>query len=174
MRVAIVGDNNHTGTAPNLHLSNEALDALLEERRLASLGTLDRDGRIHIVPLWYRREGNHILLPTGSRSRKARNIRRHPYASVMIHKAGPGSEWGALIRGSADIVAGPEARDLNHAIYLRYITPEGLKNPAVADSLSGDDITLRVKMEETVSWDLTALESARILREPGQAYDVQS
>jgi len=170
---AIVGDNENTHPAPDLHLSNDALAALLEGRYIASLGTLDRDGRIHIVPLWYRREGDRILLPTSSRSHKAQNIRRHSYVSVMIHQTGAGSERGALIRGPVDVVEGPEALELNHSIYLRYVTPKGLNHPAVAESLAGDDVTLRVKMEEVVSWDLSRLESARILREPGIAYDIE-
>lgn len=173
IKQAIVGNNENTHPAPDLHLSKDALAALLEGRYVASLGTLDRDGRIHIVPLWYRREGNHILLPTSSRSRKARNIRRHPHASVTIHKTGAGTERGVLIRGPVTVVEGPEALELNRSIYLRYVTPEGLKQPAVADSLASDDITLRVKMEEVISWDLTGLESARILRKPGMAYEVE-
>lgn len=155
-------------------LSKEALAALLEGRHIAALGTLDRGGGIHVVPLWYRWAGDHILLPTSGSSRKARNIMRHPYASVMIHKAVAGADvQGVLIRGSVDIIDGPEVAKLNHSIYLRYISPDGLKQPAVAQALASDDSTLRVTMEELTSWDLTGLEFARVLREQGQAYDVE-
>jgi hypothetical protein len=57
--------------------------------------------------------------------------------------------------------------------YLRYISPEGLDRPAVAEALSADDITLRVSMEEVISWDLTGLEFARVLREHNQAYEIE-
>lgn len=155
-------------------LSEEALTSLLDERHIAALGTLDRNGRIHVVPLWYRQDAGRILLPTGSGSRKAKNTRRSPYASVMIHKAVAGADvQGVLIRGPVEIIEGPESARLNHSIYLRYISPEGLNQPAVSEALAADDITLGVTMEEVISWDLTDLEFARVLRKQRQAYDVE-
>jgi PPOX class probable F420-dependent enzyme len=161
-------------TPPSRQLSHEALATLLEERHIAALGTLDPDGRVHVVPLWYRWDRDYILLPTGSQSRKARNIGRRPYASVMIHKAVAGADvQGVLIRGPVEIIGRPQAMELNRAIYLRYISPQGLDQPAVAEALASDDITLRIKMEHIISWDLTNLEFARVLREHNQAYSVE-
>lgn len=155
-------------------LSAADLEALLLERHIAALGTLDEDGRVHVVPLWYRWDGDRILLPTGSRSHKGRNIARHPYASVMIHKAVAGADVaGVLIRGPVRVIEGRQARDLNRSIYLRYITPEGLAQPAVSEGLRGDDITLSVAMDEVISWDLTGLDFARVLREQNRAYPVE-
>lgn len=156
------------------NLSEDDLAALLNGRHIAALGTEDPDRRIHVVPLWYRWDGDRILLPTGKRSRKGRNIARHPYASVMIHKAVAGADVaGVLVRGPVEVIKGEEAKQLNRSIYLRYITPEGLEQPAVADALAGDDVTLSVAMEDVTTWDLTGLEFARVLREQGQAYEVE-
>jgi len=149
------------------------LDDLLEQRILANLGTLESDGRIHMVPMWFRRHRNNILLPTSSHSRKARNISRHPYASILMHKAESGIQvWGALLRGPVEVVRGPAALVLNRSIHLRYVKAEGLALPGATPLVSGDDITLSVEMEDVVTWDLRELDFVRAIHEGGDAYPV--
>ena len=78
------------------------VDELLEERLIAALGTIEPGSKIHVVPMWFRRQDGRILLPSSSRSRKARNIAHHPHVSVMIHRARSAIEvQGILIRGGA-------------------------------------------------------------------------
>jgi len=148
------------------------VNEMLDDRLVAALGTLDSDGKIHLVPMWFRREGETILLPTSSRSRKARNVQRHPHASLMIHQARSAIEVrGVLIRGAVQIVRGEEAKELNRSIHLRYISARGLTRDVVVRSLTvNDDATLVIAIEDLTTWDLTELEMTRVLAEHGDAY----
>jgi general stress protein 26 len=136
------------------HLSPQEIDDLLALRLIAKLATFDRAGTIHLVPMWFMRDSDRILIPTSRLTRKYRNVRRRPMASVMIDLSRSGLDLrGVLIRGSVEIVEGPEALELNHAIHLRYVTPEGLEQPEVGGYLSGDDVTIAVSMDNVVSWN---------------------
>ena len=78
-------------------LSSAEIDELLSMTLIANLATLDQDGGIHLLPMWFLRIGNDICIPTSSHTHKYRNLRARPSASVMIDlsRAGPGSQRNA-------------------------------------------------------------------------------
>jgi hypothetical protein len=139
-----------------LVLSPAEIDELLSMTLIANLATLDEDGGIHIVPMWFLRVGSDICIPTSHTTRKYRNLRARPHASVMIDISRAGLNLkGVLIRGRVELVNGEEARRTNRLIHLKYVTPEALSNAAVSAYLSkGDDITVKVHMDHLISWNL--------------------
>lgn len=94
----------------------------------------------------------------------------------MIEEARGGLDLiGVLIRGQVEIVEGDEARALNRTIHLRYVTEAGLRQEPVAAYLgAGDDITLRIHMDEVKSWNLRAGAAAGSLRDSGQFHSLDS
>jgi nitroimidazol reductase NimA-like FMN-containing flavoprotein (pyridoxamine 5'-phosphate oxidase superfamily) len=139
------------------HLSQSAIDRLLARRLIASLATLDEDGGIHVVPMWYRSAEGSLLFPTSGKTRKVRNLRQSPSATAMVQFARGGPNvCGVMIRGPVEVVSGDEARQLNRSIHLRYVTAKGLRQRAVANLLNGDDMTLRLLIQDVVSWKISA------------------
>ncbi len=63
--------------------------AYLDEVRLAVFGSTNRDGSVHLTGLWYELRGNEIILNTGTASKKVRNLRRDPRASVCVIDLNP-------------------------------------------------------------------------------------
>jgi general stress protein 26 len=47
---------------------------ILSRRLIASLGTENDDGSIHLTAVWYLFEGGCLYVATSSHSRKARNV----------------------------------------------------------------------------------------------------
>jgi nitroimidazol reductase NimA-like FMN-containing flavoprotein (pyridoxamine 5'-phosphate oxidase superfamily) len=146
-------------------LTEEEIDQLLSMTLIANLATIDRAGTIHVVPIWYRHEPPHILMPTSRLTQKYRNLQRNPRASVMVDLSRAGLDLrGVLVRGSVRIVEGAEAKRLNRSIHLRYVTAEGLRQPEVSRYLSeGDDVTLMLSMDKLVSWNNSASPSGQVL-----------
>lgn len=138
---------------------------------IANLATLGEDDAIHIVPMWFVRLGNDICIPTSRHTRKYKNLKAKPYASVMIDISREGLDLkGALIRGPVELVEGEEARKINHQVHLKYVTEEALNDPSVASYLSkGDDVTVRIQMEHIVNWNLADSKSGRALRVKGRS-----
>jgi nitroimidazol reductase NimA-like FMN-containing flavoprotein (pyridoxamine 5'-phosphate oxidase superfamily) len=150
-------------------LSSAEIDELLSKTLIANLATLDNDGGIHILPMWFLRIGNDICIPTSQHTHKYRNLKARPHASVMIDISRAGLNLrGVLVRGRVDLLYGEEARQTNRLIHLKYVTAKGLNDTEVASYLSkGDDITIKVHMEHLLSWNLTDSKAGKALSSGG-------
>jgi nitroimidazol reductase NimA-like FMN-containing flavoprotein (pyridoxamine 5'-phosphate oxidase superfamily) len=149
-----------------LVLSPAEIDELLSMTLIANLATLDDDGSIHLLPMWFLRVGDDICIPTSHQTHKYRNLQARPRASVMIDLSREGLNLkGVLIRGKVELLEGEEARRTNRLIHLKYVTLEALSDNTVASYLSrGDDITVKVHMDHLVSWNLADSKAGRALR----------
>ena len=150
-------------------LSSAEIDKILSMTLIANLATLGEDDTIHIVPMWFIRIGNDICMPTSRHTRKYKNLRSRPFASVMIDISRAGLDLkGVLIKGPIELVKGEEARKINHQIHLKYVTPEGLNDLRVMSYLSkGDDITAKIHMKHIVNWNLADSKAGKALRVNG-------
>src|SRR5581483_8201055 len=103
---------------------------------------------------------------------KVRNLRANPYAAVVVDESRAGLDLkGVLVRGRAELVEGERALRLNRSIHLRYVTSAGLELEPVAAYLArGDDVTIRVAMDEVRTWNLTATAAGAALAASGEAY----
>jgi PPOX class probable F420-dependent enzyme len=155
---------DHADVLPT-SLSQSEIDDFLAARLIANLASINPNGTVHLVAMWFRRDGDALLFPTSSQTRKAKNLRRHPYATAMIDKSRAGLDLrGVQIKGEVTLIEGDEARRLNRTIHERYITPEGLADPDVSAYLtSGDDITVRLSIERSSSWNLADGAAGRAL-----------
>jgi PPOX class probable F420-dependent enzyme len=155
-----------------LQLTQAEIDELLEARLIANLASINPNGSVHLVAMWFRREGDAILFPTSHHTRKAKNLRKRPQATAMIDRSRAGLDLrGVQIKGTVELVEGAEARRLNHSIHERYITPRGLGQDAVTAYLSeGDDVTVRLAIERVSSWNLADRPAGIALRADGMAH----
>jgi nitroimidazol reductase NimA-like FMN-containing flavoprotein (pyridoxamine 5'-phosphate oxidase superfamily) len=150
-------------------LGSTEIDELLSMTLIANLATLDQDGSIHLLPMWFLRIGNNICIPTSSHTHKYRNLRARPRASVMIDVSRAGLHLkGVLIRGRVELVYGEEARQINRLIHLKYVTPEGLSDSNVVAYLSkGDNVTMKIHMDHLISWNLAGSKAGKALSVSG-------
>src|SRR5262245_28936151 len=113
---------DHEGVAT---LSDPLVRELLDARLVGVLATLRRGGAIDAVPMWFAAQDDAVILATSSRSRKVRNLRRDPRATLVLHDSRPGYEvCGACIAGSVEIVQPPAAQSLVELVHTRYLAVE--------------------------------------------------
>jgi nitroimidazol reductase NimA-like FMN-containing flavoprotein (pyridoxamine 5'-phosphate oxidase superfamily) len=150
-------------------LTSSQIDEILSMTLIANLATLDDDGGIHIVPMWFLRLGDEICIPTSRHTHKYKNLRARPCASVMIDISRAGLDLkGVLIKGRVVLVEGIEAQRINRAIHLKYVTLEGLSDSIVNSYLSkGDDMTVKIHMDHLINWNLADSEAGMALRMGG-------
>ena len=155
-------------------LADELVQELLSARSIGVLATLEPDGSVHAVPMWLAPSDGAILLATGSRSRKVRNLERDPRATLVLHDSRPGAEvCGASMRGHVELVRGECARSLVERVHRRYVSDDGLRLPEVQDFLSSDDVALRFIPAAAVTWDERSSVAARALREAQAALPLE-
>jgi PPOX class probable F420-dependent enzyme len=141
---------------------------LLEARLIANLATLNADGTIHLVPMWFLWEDDAVLMPTSGTSRKARNARRDERAAVMVDDSRGGLDVrGLTMTGRVEIATGAEAAAANRRVHRKYLTGAGLELPEVQEALATDDVTLRFLPERAQSWDLSSHPASRLVLEAG-------
>ena len=150
-------------------LTSSEIDEILSMTLIVNLATLDDDGGIHIVPMWFLRLGNEICIPTSRHTHKYKNLCARPRASVMIDISRAGLDLkGVLIKGRVELIEGGEAQKINRAIHLKYVTPEGLSDANVASYLSkGDDVTVKIHMDQLINWNLADSRAGKALHVGG-------
>ena len=136
-------------------LADDLVKQLLDGRHVASLGTQNSDGSIHMVAVWYRFEGGQVFVATSSRSRKARNLQSNPKVSLMIDSRDPAASCGITLAGTAKILSGDSSRKSNAAIHDKYLSPAALVDPRVGPVFAAwDDITIQITPTSVIAWDM--------------------
>jgi nitroimidazol reductase NimA-like FMN-containing flavoprotein (pyridoxamine 5'-phosphate oxidase superfamily) len=169
--------NSTSGNDVKSHsLTTAEINKILSMTLIANLATLGEDNTIHIVPMWFIRIGNDICIPTSRHTRKYKNLRAKPFASVMTDISRAGLDLkGVLIKGQVELVEGDEGRKINRQIHLKYVTPEGLSDPSVASYLSkGDDVTVRIHMDDLVNWNLAQSKAGIALSDKGRSRTLEA
>ena len=70
-------------------LTVEQRDFLLGGTRTGKLATVRKDGRSHVVPIWFDLDGDTLVFNTGHNSVKAVNIRRDPRVCICVDDETP-------------------------------------------------------------------------------------
>ncbi len=136
-------------------LSDPLVHELLSGRYVASLATENTDGSIHIVAVWYWFDGATVYVATSSRSRKARNLRSNPKASLMIDSRDPAASRGISIAGTAQLLTGEASREWNTKVHRKYLSEAALTDVKVGPVFaSWDDVTVRIAPMSVIGWDM--------------------
>lgn len=138
-----------------VRMTPEEVQAFLAERRPMTMCTLNHDGSIHAVAMWYGFLEGCLAVETKSKSQKAQNLRRDPRMTVMLED---GDDYGELrgveLVGRAEIVEEPERMlELGTSLYERYIGPYSDGLLPVVEQMLAKRIVAKLHVERTVSWD---------------------
>jgi PPOX class probable F420-dependent enzyme len=134
--------------------ADTVVSELLAARLVAVIATLEPDGSVHAVPLWFALGDDSVVFATGSGSRKVQNVTRDPRATVVLHDSRPGFEvCGASLRGRVEVVTGRRAKPLIESVHTRYVTAVGLALTEAQEFLSGDDVALVFRPEAAFTWN---------------------
>ena len=84
---------------------DEIKNFLLQGTFTGKLGTINKDGTPHVVPIWYTVDGeDNILFNTGNKSVKAKNIRRDNRVRLCVDDQTPLFSF-VTINGIAEIIS---------------------------------------------------------------------
>jgi PPOX class probable F420-dependent enzyme len=131
---------------------------ILERRAIASLATHNEDGSIHLTAVWFLYENGRIYIGTQSQTRKARNLRARPNASVTVDVREPGAERGVAAACSARLVSGATAAEIIARIQQKYLSAAALADPHVGPVFAKmDDVAIELVPKKWTSWDMRVL-----------------
>ena len=145
-------------------MPTQTLDPTLQEflrgRHIATLGTENANGTIHLTAVWYLFESGYLFVATSSKTQKARNVAARPKASLMVDARKPGTEQGVTAVGTVEVISGGQSQEINRRIHTRYLSAEAISDPHVGPVFASfDDVTIRLSPVSWFSWDMAVLDA---------------
>jgi hypothetical protein len=149
-------------------MTEDEVRAFAAERRVLTCASLGRNGRPHLMPLWYVTDGDALLAWTYARSQKTRNLERLPQATLQLEA---GDTYGELrgVMYECDVTIIRETKDVQAiglAVALRY-APGDLTAASAPPELvefvarqAAKRVGLRFAPTRVVSWDHRKLAGA--------------
>jgi PPOX class probable F420-dependent enzyme len=122
--------------------------AYLEDVHLCVIGTTNKDGSPHQAGLWYELRGDTIIMNTGSATRKVRNIKRDPRASVLVMETNPPRH--VSVTGTVELDDSQVIEDLT-SLASRYAGKEA--GPGIAANIAKvPHISLKLKIDKVYTF----------------------
>lgn len=136
-------------------MTDEEIQAFLQEQRTLQVATIDHDGYPHLVAMWYILQEQRIVFWTYARSQKAVNLRRDPRLTCLVESGQRYEELrGVQIKGRATIIEERAAvQGYGERIFERYTGPLNASIRPMIASQAAKRLVVIVEPVEIVSWD---------------------
>jgi PPOX class probable F420-dependent enzyme len=132
------------------------IDEFLQGRRTMNCATLNHDGTIHLVAMWYGFLDGSPALETKAKSQKVQNLRRSDRISALVEDGQSYDELrGVELVGRGEIIDDPDRMfELGISVFERY---QGLvyneeMRPFVEQMLN-KRVVVKIHVDRYVSWD---------------------
>ena len=140
-------------------MSPEELRAFLDQELTLTCATIGPNGRPHLMPLWFIRQGDVLASWTYGASQKVKNLERLLQATVQVEAGKKYKELrGAMLDCDVEIIRDREViLDIGVALAYRYgHAPAGTPAELVragAEKSGAKRVGLRFRPTRIVSWD---------------------
>ncbi len=136
------------------------IEAFIEAQKSLQVGTIERDGSIHLSTLWFAVVDGRIVFETYTKSQKIKNLERDPRITVLLEDGEVYERLrGVMIKGRARLESDP---DKVHPLALEVmkrnqpdLDPELLDQAAA--HMAAKRTAVIVEPDGIVSWDHTKL-----------------
>jgi len=138
-----------------IKMSVAEVQAFLKEQRTMSIGTIGRDGRPHVVAMWYAFLDGVPSFWTFAKSQKVVNLRRDPRMTCMV-EAGDSYDQlrGVELIAQAEIIA--DAAEVQRFGVLEFERYQSTKvTEALMPSIlrmANKRVVVKIHTERVVSW----------------------
>jgi PPOX class probable F420-dependent enzyme len=136
-------------------MSPDEVDAFLHERRPMTMCTLNHDGSVHAVAMWYGFLEGPVAIETKGKSQKAVNLRRDPRMTCMFEDGDVYEELrGVELVGRAELIDDPDRMwALGVDLFERYYGAYNDEMRPMVELMLNKRIVAKLHVERTVSWD---------------------
>jgi general stress protein 26 len=135
----------------------DLIESVLAEAVLARLATTNpKTMQPHVVPVWFMWDGEYVWVSSFVRTRKIRELKINPRGAVLIESKQEGGKLQAvLMEGTVELVAHPRqlVSEIASRIYIRYLGPEGIKDPEPQSWLNDpQNLLIKLTPKRIISW----------------------
>ena len=138
-----------------IKMTPDEVDAFLHEQRTLSMCTVNHDGRIHAVAMWYGFLDGAVSVESKAKAQKVRNLLRDPRMTFLVEDGDYYEELrGVELVGRAEIVDDPDRMwALGVNVFERYNGPYSEELKPFVEAMLHKRVVVRMEIERVVSWD---------------------
>jgi len=138
-----------------VRMTQDEVGAFLQERRPTSMCTMNHDGSIHAVAMWYGFLEGAVAMESKAKAQKVRNLRRDPRLTCLFEAGEYYEELrGVELVGHAEIVEDPDRMwSLGVNLFERYYGPYAEDLRPFVETMLHKRVVVKLHVERVVSWD---------------------
>ncbi len=142
-------------------MTDSEVERFIDTHKSLQVGTIERDGSVHLSTLWFAVVDSRIVFETYTKSQKIKNLERDNRITLLLEDGTVYEKLrGVMIKGTARLVTDPaEVHPLALAVMKRNQPdiPEDLLSEA-AEHMASKRTAVIVEPTRIVSWDHTKLD----------------
>jgi PPOX class probable F420-dependent enzyme len=138
-----------------IKMTEAEVDEFLHGRRAMSLCTINHDGSIHAVAMWYGFLEGAVAFETKAKSQKVQNLKRDPRITCLVEDGDYYEELrGVELVGRAEIVEDPERMwALGVDLFERYYGTYSEELRPFVETMLNKRVVIKVTVDRVVTWD---------------------
>jgi len=145
-----------------IRMSEAEVAEFLAGRHTMNVASMNHDGTIHLVAMWYAMLDGDPVFWTFGKSQKIRNLQRDPRITLLVEA---GEEYGELIGvelvGTATVLTDhDDIMAIGEAVYARYFGEVTDEVRPFVELTGAKRFGVRIKVDRVVSWDHKKLDGA--------------
>jgi len=141
-------------------MSKDEIDAFLRGRHTMNVATINHDGRIHLVAMWYGFFDDGALgFWTYGRSQKIKNLQRDDRMTCLVESGDEYAELkGVEIVGRGTVLDDRGAvMQIGRSVYERYTGPWSDAVAPAVEAMGAKRSAVKIEIDKLVTWDHTKL-----------------
>jgi PPOX class probable F420-dependent enzyme len=138
-----------------IRMSDAEVDAFLQGRHTMNVATINPDGTIHLVAMWYGFLDGKPGFWTYGRSQKVLNLERNPQVTCLVESGDAYEELqGVELVGRAELVTDRDRiMAIGRSVFQRYIGPWSEQMQPYLDKTGAKRVGVLIDVDRTISWD---------------------
>ena len=136
-------------------MSQEEIDEFLLGRRSMTMSSINKDGSIHSIAMWYGFLEGCVAIESKAKAQKVMNLRRNPNLTMLVEDGETYETLrGVTLIGKAEIVEDPDRIfELGVSVFSRYFAPYTEEMKPAVDMMLNKRVVVKLDVERTISWD---------------------
>jgi PPOX class probable F420-dependent enzyme len=145
-----------------IRMSDAEVDAFLDGRHTMNVATINHDGTIHLVAMWYGFFDGRPAFWTYGRSQKIRNLERNPQITCLVETGETYDQLkGVELVGKAQVLtAHDDLMAIGRNVFERYTGPWSDEMQPILEQTGAKRVGVVIDVDRIVSWDHSKLGGA--------------
>ena len=136
-------------------MSQEEIDEFLLGRHSMTMSTINADGSIHSIAMWYGFLEGCVAIESKAKAQKVMNLRRNPNLTMLVEDGETYETLrGVTLIGKAEIVEDPDRIfELGVSVFSRYFAPYTEEMKPAVDMMLNKRVVVKLDVDRVISWD---------------------